>query len=210
MASCPSSCGDIELLALPKENCTPSIRQKTLARLAFYGCDVDFPSPLTDAAFKALVDDGLIVFSSELGNVQWAEPTTEELAVSDCRPASTFITGREMTAEDRIAISRTTGTPPSTVTDEYFDYDFLQDKADKQLQMNYLLVFCDGDVVRPLDRKGNPLGASFFSYINYQKAQTQGGASTEFKYIRIRFQGDPLAYYTAKPIVNLGEAGIEL
>lgn len=208
MASCPSSCGDITLIALPKTDCEVKVRQKTLARLGFYGCDVDFPEPLTDAGFKQLVDDGLIVFSSELGNVTWAEPSTEELAISDCRPATTYITGREFTAEDRIAISRTAGSPG--VTDEYFDYDFLQDKADKQLQMNYLLVYCDGDVVRPLDRNGNPLGASFFSYISYQRPQTQGGASTEMKMIRIRFQGDPLAYFTAKPIVNLDEAGIDL
>lgn len=206
--SCPGACGDVTLLRNPLTNCVTDIRQKTLSRIAFYDCNTTLPDPITGASIKTLFDNGTIVASMPLGNIQWGEPTTEDLAVDDCSPARQFITGREMTFEDRVALSNTTGSP--AVTDSYFDYDFWQDKMDKQFVVRYMLIYCDGDVVIPRDKNGNPLGATMLVYINFQKAQTQGGASTEFKRGSVRFAGDPLALYTAKPAFNYIEAGITL
>lgn len=206
--ACPQNCGTTVLVKNPQTACVTSIRQKTLSRIAFFDCNTTLPDPYTGAAFKALFDSGAIVASMPLGNIQWADPATEDIPVDDCTPARQFIQTREMTFEDRIAVSKTSGSP--SVTDEYFDYDFWQDKVDNQLILRYMLIYCDGDVVIPTDRAGNPLGATMLAYLSGQRSQTQGGATTEFKRGSLRFQGDPLAFHTAKPAFNYIEAAISI
>lgn len=208
MANCPASCQDIVLIGNPPDQCILSVRRKTLSRVGFYPCNVTLPDPITPENIAPLIEDGTIVFSSKLGNIQWADPTTEDQIIDECSTAQQVITSRELTAEDRIAISYTSGSPATT--NDYYDYDFWQDKQENQLLMNYMLVFCDGDVVVPKTSTGEALGATMLVYISYQKPATQGGQWTEFKRISIRFQGDPLAFFTAKPAFNLTEAGITL
>lgn len=208
MPFCPASCSDIALLANPQSTCESQQRYRILSRVAFYPCSVTLPDPMTDMAIKALFDDGTIVATSALANVTFADPTSEDVAIDDCSPAMSVITGRELTAEDRYAVSNTSGSPATT--DEYFDYDVLDDKVINQHAMNYMLIFCDGDVVVPLDRAGNPLTATMQVFISYQKPSTQGGRWIEYKKITIRFQNDPLALYTAKPAFNYIDAGITL
>jgi hypothetical protein len=206
--NCPANCQSIVLTGNPKDKCELSTRQKTLDRVAFFPCSMSLPDPWSDAAIKQLFDDQTIVASSKLGNINWQDPTTEDVVVSECMPAITIITGRELQAEDRVAISFASGSP--AVPDDYRDYDFWQDKMEKQNLMNYMLIFCDGDVVIPKDANGNPLTATMLAYISYQKPQTQGGQWIEYKRISIKFQNDPLAFYTAKPQFNLKDANIIL
>lgn len=208
MPNCPSNCQNLVLIGNPPDQCIQDFRNKTLSRIGFYPCPITLPDPITNNGIKALFDDGTIVVSSPLGNINWADPTTEEIPIDECSPARTIITGRELTAEDRIAITHLSGSP-ATVDDE-LDYDFWDDKVQNQALMNTMLFFCDGDVVIPKDRNGNPLRATMLVYISYQKPQTQGGQWTEFKRIIIRFNNDPLAFYTAKPAFNYIDAGITL
>lgn len=208
MGFCPSTCNDITLLGNPTEGCTTSIRQKTLSRIKFYPCTTTLPDPIEDAAIKALWDDGTIVASSALGNIVWDDPITEDINIDECSPPRTIIVGRVLNAEDRIAVSATEGSPGTV--DAYHDYDFWDDKVVNQLTMNYGLIFCDGDVIIPRDRAGVPLTATMSVHISYQKPQTAGGAWIEYKKITIRFNGDPLAFFTAKPAYNYIDAGITL
>lgn len=206
--NCPANCQNIVLVGNPPDQCTLLLRNKTLSRVAFYPCSLSLPDPITGVAMKALFDNGDIVASSQLGNINWQDPTTEDIVVNECSPARQIITGRELQAEDRVAIKYLSGSP-ATADDEY-DYDFWQDKMVNQSLMNYMLIFCDGDVVIPKDANGNPLTATMLVYISYQKPGTQGGDWIEFKRISIRFKNDPLAFYTAKPAFNYIDAGIVL
>lgn len=204
--ACPAACGDITLIRNPLTDCQLTTREDTLSRIAFFDCNTTLPDPITGAAMKALFDNGTIVVSSKLANITWDDPATEDYVISECDPAQQRIVGRTMNFEDRFAISSVTGSP--AVTDPYFDYKFWQDKIDNQAVVNYLLIYCNGNVRFPRDRNGNPLGASINAFINYQKPQTQGGQWMEFKRGIIRFAGDPLAFHTATPIFNHSDAGI--
>lgn len=207
MATCPSSCGDIDLIGNPQTDCEVSLRQTTPSRFAFFGCTTTLPDPITDVAIKALFDDGTIVASSELANVEFADPTTEDITISDCKPPLRQIVSREVTFEDRTAISRTAGSPATT--DPFFDYDFWQDKLDNQGKLNYMVIYCNGDVKIARDKDGNLLSATMQGWLNYQRPGTAGNKSTEFKRLSILFDGDPLAMYN-KPEFNYIEAGITL
>ena len=208
MANCPASCGVVTLVANPSGTCSTELRYQTLSRVGFYPCSETLPDPLTESAIQQLVIDDVIVFSSVLANVVLADPTTEDIVVDDCTPARTIITGRQLTAEDRVAISYASGSPATTT--DYADYTFWDDKIVKQQLMNTFLVMCNGDVILPYDRNGRPLRATMLVYISYQKPSTQGGQAVEFKKITINFNGDPVAFFTAVPAFNLNTWNITL
>ncbi len=209
MPFCPASCNDLALLGNPQSTCESQQRYRILSRVAFYPCSTTLPDPMTDMAIKALFDDGTIVATSALANVVFSDPTSEDVPIDDCSPALNVITGRELVAEDRYAVNKTLPTSPATI-DKYYDYDVLDDKIINQHAMNYMLIFCDGDVIVPTDRAGNPLTATMQVFISYQKPSQQGGRWIEYKKITIKFQNDPIALYTAKPAFNYITAGITL
>lgn len=153
----------------------------------------------------ALFNANQLVFSSALGNIVPADPTTEDITIDECNAALKVIDTRTITFEDRIAINNTTFSP--SVDAPYFDYNFWQDKNDQQLQLNVMIAYCDGDVIIPLDGNGNPLKATMLVYLSFQKPQTQGGAWVEFKKGEITFRGDPFSM-TTPPSWNYITAGI--
>lgn len=205
--SCPASCTDITLLANPATNCVDNIRRKTLSRLFFYPCSLELPDPITNMAIKALFDDGSIVASNKLGNIVWGDPGTEDLMIDECSPSRKVINTRTLTAEDRISVAIDTNSP--AITNLFGDYDFWDDKNEQQLMMNSMIAYCDGDVIIPKDRNGNPLAFTMLAYLSWQKAQQQGGAWVEFKKLEFNFMGDPMALYN-KPAFNWITAGIVL
>lgn len=204
---CPSSCGDFTLLGNPEASCTVDIRQKSPSRFFYYPCNVTLPDPITPENIAPLFEDGTIVASSELANFTVNDPATDDVVISDCRPALPVVSSREIIAEDRIRVELTSGSPATT--NMYFDYDFWQDKTEHQFQMNAMIAYCDGDVIIPVDINGNPLTFTMLAYLNWQRPATQGGASIEFKRITMRFQGDPFALHI-KPSFNWITAGITL
>lgn len=203
MGLCATNCGIIELIDNPLQ-CIAQPRLKKPSRLGFYACNTSLPDPLNDAAIEALIASGEIVYSSALGNFVPQAPTTQDIAVDDCTPARRIIASREIQFQDRIGIDISNSSP--LVESKYHDYDFWNDKQVKQLQLNYLIEYCDGDNVIPLDQNGNPLSASLFIFLDYERSSTQGGASTEFKSGSIIFNGDPLALYN-KPAFNRAADG---
>lgn len=205
--SCPASCSTVTLLANPTANCVDNLRRKTLSRFMFYPCSMSLPNPVTGAAMKALFDAGTIVATNRLGNIVVADPQTEDVLVDECSAARKIITTRMITCEDRIAVEANSNSP--AIDNPYFDYDFWQDKQDQQIVMNVMLAYCDGDVIIPKDKSGNPLSFSMLAHLSWQKPQQQGGAWIEFKKIEMNFLGDPLAMYL-KPAFNWITAGITL
>lgn len=209
MGNCLSNCQSVSLLPIPTTGCTIDIRQKTLSRILFMPCTVALPNPITCANIAALFTAGMIVGTSELANIVVNDPTTEDVVYSECRPVRKQIMTREITFEDRIALTGVTTSPPQTsppgITN-YFDYDFWRDKMSARLQLRYMLVWCDNDVTIPVDANGNLLTADLEAFLSYQKPSTQGGAWIEFKKASITFVGDPLNFI--KPSFNLTNCGI--
>jgi hypothetical protein len=157
---------------------------------------------------KALFDAGTIVSTVELANIVAEAPATEQMQISDCRPAVDIVNSRTITFEDRTAIL-TGGTAYSPgINDHFADYDFWLDKLSNFEQISYMWAFCDGDVILPTDKLGNQLFATLTGFLDWQKAQQAGGPSTELKKFKITFQGDP--FYFNKPIFNWISAGIQL
>lgn len=206
MGVCPSICGTIDLIGNPQSGCETSIRRKTISRFAFFSCTTDLPEPITNNNIKPLFDDGSIVASSPLANITLSDPQYEDVVVDDCTTPQRVIVSREITFQDRYSVVDNSGSP--TTYDNYHDYDFWADKLQHQQKLNYMVIYCDGDVKVARDEDGNLLTASITAYLN-QDGGTNGGKKVEFKQVSINFNGDPLAL-TNKPEFNLELAGIEL
>lgn len=206
MGVCPSNCGDITLVRNPQENCVTSIRQTTPNRAMFFTCNTELPNPITPEAIKALFDSGAIVASMPLAEVAFGDPVYEEIRVSDCSTPYKYVASRPMTFRDVNSVTYGASSPSDI--NEYFDYDFWDDKLTNQARLNYMIGYCNGDVKIARDTDGSLLTASITAILNYQKP-TNGGKSTEFKQVEINFEGDPISLKN-KPEFNLLEAGIEL
>lgn len=205
MALCPASCQDITVIGNPV-NCVPTIRQTTPSRVLFFNICDTLPDPITDGNIAPLFEDGTIVASSELANVVFNDPTYEEVPLSDCTVPLQVLVSRELTFEDRVAVDASTSSPYFT---DFFDYDFWQDKLDKQTKLGYMIMYCNGDVKVARDTNGDLLTARITAFLNYQRPSGGSGKSTEFKQVSILFNGDPLAL-TNKPEFNVYDAGIEI
>lgn len=207
VGNCPSTCGDITLISNPTSDCETSVRQTTPSRLFFWPCNANIPTTINTSNIAALFSDGTFVATSRLANVAWNDPTYEDVIVDDCNPAQQILVSREVTFEDRTAVTSDAASP--AIEDEYHDYDFWQDKLDNQTKLYYGVIYCNGDVKLAKDTSGNYLTARLTAYLNYQRPGTGGGLMTEFKRVSVLFNGDPLAL-TNKPVANLDDAGVEL
>lgn len=207
VGNCPSSCGDLTLITNPQANCETAIRQTTPSRFVFWACSANIPDTINTSNVAALFTNGTFVATSRLANVTWNDPTYEDIQVDDCNPPQQYITSREVTFEDRTAVTDDSDSP--AIEDAYHDYDFWQDKLDNQTKLYYGTLYCNGDLKLAKDTAGNYLTARITAYLNYQRPGTGGGLFTEFKRVSILFNGDPLAL-TNKPVANIETAGVEL
>lgn len=207
MGLCPVDCAPVELIKNPVGQCVSDFRRKTPSRIFFYSCQTVLPIPVTGSSIKPLFDNGDIVSTVELANFAFDTPTSDDLQISDCRPAVKLITSRTITFEDRTGIVAVQGSPG--VENKFADYDFWLNKLINWEQLNYMIAYCDGDVIIPVDLNGKPLYASLSGFIDFQRAQQAGGPSTELKKFTITFNFDPL-YFNNKPAFNYIDAGIVL
>jgi len=204
VAPCPTNCANPDLLALPAANCFTDFRRTTPSRLFMFNCDIAIPtgSPsAVGAAVAALFEAGQVVSTMPLANLVFEDPTYEELQLDDCSPATSLLATRAMTFEDRYAIDISNQSP--FVLNSYYDYDLWANKIANQKNIRYMLAYCNGDV------KEISFVASIRGFIDYLKAQTAGGKSTETKKIRLLFNGDPIGF-DVKPTFNYIDAGIVL
>lgn len=205
MALCPSNC-TTTLIKNPQGACTPIIRDITPSRFVFWPCNVELPDPITSENILPFFEDGSMVVSSETAEIVFAAPTFEEIRVSQCRPALRRISTREVTFRDLIAVTGVTGSPAAST--DFFDYAFWQDKVDAGNRLYYGIAFCNGDVRLARNQDGSFMTADMTAFLDYINP-TNGGSSTEFKSLSIRFQGDPLALWNT-PEFNLITAGVVL
>lgn len=191
-------------------------RKRNIARIGFFPCVTDLPAPFTCVAIEQLVTDNALVFSSELVNVEVGDPVTEEVTISDCRPAQRIVVSRSITFQDRIAIEVAAGGSPSAPANPFYDYDFWKDKKAKKATMRYMLVFCDGSVVVPRDEFGLPMAAELDIFLSYERQGTGGNSYIlEIKKGSLDFKGDPLDFNKAEldgsnEIFNINECAIGL
>lgn len=201
--ACPTNC-TTDIIGNPPEVCKPVIRNRTLSRLVMFPCNIVLPDPITNENIEPYFTDGSIVISSELAEIIPAAPTYEEIRVADCRPPERIVATREITFRDLIAVTGNAGSPPTETS--YYDYAFWQDKIDSQGRLRYGWAYCNGDVVLAKNEDGTFMTADISAFLDYIRP-AGGGASTEFKNITVRFQGDPLNLSNT-PSFNLVEAGI--
>ncbi|RYD50668.1 MAG: hypothetical protein EOP52_13485 [Sphingobacteriales bacterium] len=207
---CPDQCNDIELIGNPIGGCpAPAMRKRKLSRLAFMACGIALPSEYTALTTKPLFEgEGRVIFlSSPLANIQLEDPTTEQVVVHDCMPAIEDITGRRLTAEDRIAVEVPI---QGGGTDKFGDFIFWKDKRKQWLRMAYGVVYCNGDFMFLRDENGNLISGSLQAHTGYQ-ALTANGANSgtiEFTKVSLNVNGDPFSF--AKPDFNLKTFGINV
>lgn len=193
MGFCPANCASIDLMANPDGGCETVRRKRSLYKIGFYSCSETLPSPLTCSALQTLVASNGVVWSSPLVNVEWADPTMEDVVVSDCLPASSEAIGRTLTFEDHIALDILPGTSGAPEGNEYADLKFWGNKNKIGISLRYLFLWCDGVIDIPVDQFGKPMGAGFNVFRAFSR-QGSGGTSyvLEIKKGTINFKGDPL------------------
>lgn len=207
--ACSVDC-DIDIIDNPTGDCEINIRRKSFKRFHFKPCNVSIPrdgsGDIDPVALAALYAANAIVKTSELANVAPQAPTTQETAISDCRPSLVSIDTREIQFQDRISVQLVEGSP-AAVTNPFYDYAFWANKLSNFSQLDVFIEYCDGDVV--IAQEGSTkrlLTASLFMYLDWERASTQGGKSVEFKNGSMRFQGDPFALDNP-PSFNIAEDG---
>lgn len=204
---CPSQCTPATLLGNPSGNCLIDFRKDTPSRLFFFACQTTLPNPITNANMKAMFDAGTLVVSVALANVVFDQPNFETLQINDCAPPKEIISTRSISFEDRTGIIDNSASPASY--NNFADYDFWLNKLTNYAQINYMIGYCSGDVKIPKDINGNPLYATLSGYLDYIKAQSAGGKSTETKKLKLVFQGDPIGF-NIKPSWNYIDAGLSI
>lgn len=203
MAYCPADCGTDALVpgSIP---CELTPRYTGIKRFHFFNCSTSLPDPLDATALEALYTADSIVMSSELANVTLNDPSFQEVALSTCRPALRVVSSREITFQDRIALTVAEGSP--AVDNTFYDYDFWADKMPRGLTMNYMVEYCNGDVTIAKDAQGNYLSADLQVWLNEEAPSTQGGKVVQFKAGSAIFNGDPLNLFNP-PAYNRAEDG---
>jgi hypothetical protein len=198
----PTDCTDFDLQE-KESDCVLEEREVNPRSVGFYKASTVLPQPLTEAALKELIaptdpatKPGL-VFSNELANVTFSDPTTSERKLSDSRPPTEIIESRELTFQDRIGV--TVNEASKTI---FKDYEFWKDKKEHATVLNYVIAMSDGRLVVPRQKNSAAgMPATFNVFLNYE-AKTQGGAF-EFKQGKIKFLGDPLDF--VQPDINLND-----
>lgn len=195
MGFCPEDCADVTVNTIPSQ-CEPKERRRNLARIGFFPCTVSLPEPLTEMALQALVTAGKLAFTSPLANFDPQAPEYSDLDMGDCFPIQKRIAGRTIGFQDRFAIDKEATLSPVADPVPFFNYDFWQDKLDKQLLLRTLFVYCDGSVEIQKKRNGEYLEMSLTAY----KMQENIGAGTSKYFIEyivgeLQYIQDPQALY---------------
>lgn len=193
---CLADCASFDLTPMPAGGCALKFRNRKIKSLGFYMCSETIPSPMTCAALEPLVTAGTIVWTSPLTNVAIEDPTFEDITLSDCLPSTRYVTGRRITAEDRIAVEVAAQVgPPVVDANPLADYDYWKNKQQAHLSMRVLIRYCDGNIENPVDDAGNPIqvGLTVFRSVSNQ-GSGDAMIALEIKKIELKFQADPLGF----------------
>lgn len=191
--ACPNSCGPITLLPTPTD-CLLTVRQTQLRRLAYWDRCIEWPEPMTDENIQALIDSGDIVLTNPLASLTFEDPEFAQIRVEMCSPDRQVLTQRTISGTDSIVASSDEGSP--AVPTPYYERRRWNEILQKQGQLAFGAVYCNGDFMPFLDADGNFSRATVSAWLNYEEiAEGTGGGSIEMISFQIVFSGDPFGLY---------------
>lgn len=194
MSICNSNCTNFDLTPILSSVCDIKERKRSLKRLGFYKCDITIPSNYDCAALAALMAPASpgtpgLVFSNELQDAAFAEPTKVTRELTDSRPEFEITASRDLTFKDRIAVDLDAAGNASP----YTDYTWWKNIKNLSSRLNLLFLWSDNTITVPRiagSLEGMP--NVFDIYLNYEKVQN--GFIVEFKQGKAKFLGDPLDF----------------
>lgn len=198
---CASDCVDFTLTTIADASCLKKERKKNLKRLGFYKCDVTIPDNYTCANLLALMKPvapatPALVFSNELQDVQFAEPTLVSREISDSLPEFEMVVSRDVDFKDRIAVD----IDALGAAAPYSDYTWWKTIQDYASALNVLLLWDDNSITVPRAGDGlTGLPNTLRTFLNFEKVQN--GFIVELKQGKVKFLGDPLQF--TKPGISL-------
>jgi len=193
MSLCNSNCTDFDLTPILSSFCDIKERKRSLKRLGFYKCDITIPSNYDCAALAALMapESGTpgLVFSYEIQDAVFAEPTKVTREISDSRPEYEFTASRDLDFKDRIAVDF----DAAGVASPYADYTWWKNIKNLRSRLNILFLWSDNTITVPrVEGSLEGLPNVFDIYVNYEKVQN--GFIVEYKQAKAKFLGDPLDF----------------
>lgn len=198
---CASDCTDFALTTITNAACKTKERRRNLKRIGFYKCDVTIPDNYTCANLLALMKPTspatpALVFTNELQDVQFAEPTMVTRELSDSRPEYEMVVSRDVDFKDRIAVDL----DALGAAAPYTDFSWWKNIQDNSTTLNVCFLFDDDTLEIPRAADGlTGLPNTFRIYRNFEKVQN--GFIVELKQGKIKFLGDPLQFN--KPGISL-------
>ncbi len=199
---CPAQCATgFDLEPIKPSGCDLVERKDCVRSVGFYKCDTALPNPLTALNIVPLMapEEGAasLVFSNPLSEVVFADPVVATRQVADCMPENEYIVSRDITFKDKIAVD----VDPEALPTPFQDYAFWKNKIDNTARMNVVIAFCSGRLVVPRELNSNiGMAVTLSGFINYEKADL---VCYEFKQLKLKFLGDPIAF--DKGDLNLNE-----
>lgn len=194
MSLCNSDCADFTLTPILSAACKIVERKRALKRIGFYKCDVTIPSEVDCDAIVALMKPTApatpaLVFSNELQDVAFADPTTVSREISDTRPEYIEIVSRALTAKDRIALDF----DAAGAAAPFYDWSWWKNINNLSTMLNILFLFDDGTMEIPR-QPGSLFGLPQTLQVWRGQEKVQNGYIAELKSISINFLGDPLGF----------------
>jgi hypothetical protein len=169
-------------------------RKVWVKRLGFYKCDITIPEPYACADLEALMAPEApgtpgLVFTNELQDAIWAEPTKVTREISDSRPEFEITASRDLDFKDRIAVDF----DAQGAASPYADYTWWKNIRNLKTKLNILILWSNNKITVPrVEGSLEGLPNSFDIYLNYEKVQN--GFIVEFKQGKARFLGEPLDF----------------
>lgn len=197
MGYCPADCVGDPLTDMPQD-CNVQPRKRNVDKIGFFQCTTDIPSPLSCEAYQALIAGGDLVFSNSIASAEFGDPQFTAVQMSECLPAQQLTTGRQLTVDDKIAV--TIPAEGETPAIPYFDYAWWKNKKQASATLRMGILYCDGTFEVMKDENGNPMPFTFTLYrVNNRDnagSDTQAPLIIEIKRGIFNFAGDPLQFDT--------------
>lgn len=207
LSTCNSNC--VTGITLPKtDQCAVYERDECPVRLIYAKCDFDFPTGAYDdntfgLAVSAAFTSGDLGASFELSEAAFSDPTTATKKYrAKCKPASTIITGRELTARSYVA----TDVDPAGADAPYWDLDFYQNYEKNIAVAVRGHVTCSGKMYLYLDENGQFLPYTAYTFLG--EDDEVDGTCVEYKNYVITFTKDPKGAKKL-PYLDIVAAGVQ-
>ena len=188
---CVSTCVSSNTLTNMRPQCKVVQRYESWSKIIFWRCDIAIPTGTASAiatALETLLTAASIGVSPALRNIQWGDPTSSTLNLSDCQPEQEIFTAREITFEDVNAIDVTPGT---ATANPFLDRSFWKNIYNNSI-WNYSITTCSGKMYN-LTNDADKMANGTFSMFQTGERIEQG-VVYEVKKGKIKFIGDQINF----------------